>query len=122
MKTFSCPTPAEQVDQAKRLKVEADSVATKVEQPVSSTVTISDALAKFFESEEKEILQTDAVKRIWDYIKLNQLEVDTIIYFFCFGYTHSMCLFSLLLVPFSFSTLRQVFNISKQYHHIPLHL
>lgn len=76
MKTFSSPTPAEQADQAKRLKVEADSVATKVEQPVSSTVTISDALAKFFGSEEKEILQTDAVKRIWEYIKLNQLEVD----------------------------------------------
>ncbi|XP_006352354.1 uncharacterized protein [Solanum tuberosum] len=66
--------PSKQADQAKRLKVEADSVATNVEQPVSSTVTISDALAKFFGSEEKEILQTDAVKRIWEYIKLNQLE------------------------------------------------
>ncbi|MCD7466086.1 hypothetical protein HAX54_002436 [Datura stramonium] len=65
---------AEQADQAKRLKVEADSVAAKVEQPGSSTVTISDELAKFFGSEEKEILQTDALKRIWEYIKLNQLE------------------------------------------------
>lgn len=66
--------PSKQADQAKRLKVEADSVATNVEQPVSSTVMISDALAKFFGTEEKEMLQTDALKRIWEYIKLNQLE------------------------------------------------
>lgn len=51
-------------------------MATNVEQPVSSTVMISDALAKFFGTEEKEMLQTDALKRIWEYIKLNQLEVD----------------------------------------------
>ncbi|XP_059307139.1 uncharacterized protein LOC132058801 [Lycium ferocissimum] len=66
--------PSKQAEQAKRLKVEADSVAAKVEQHGSSTVTISDALAKFFGSEEKEMLQTEAVKRIWEYIKLNQLE------------------------------------------------
>ncbi|XP_055827824.1 uncharacterized protein LOC129896031 [Solanum dulcamara] len=66
--------PSKQADQAKRLKVEGDSVAAKVEEPGSSTVTISDALAKFFGSEEKEILQPDALKRIWEYIKLNQLE------------------------------------------------
>ncbi|KAK4360078.1 hypothetical protein RND71_022307 [Anisodus tanguticus] len=66
--------PSKQAEQAKRLKVESDSVAAKVEQPSSSTVTISDALAKFFGSEEKQILQTDALKRIWEYIKLNQLE------------------------------------------------
>ncbi|CAN4126963.1 unnamed protein product [Withania somnifera] len=65
---------SKQAEQAKRLKVEADSVAAKVEQPGSSTVTISDVLANFFGSEETEILQTDAVKRIWEYIKLNQLE------------------------------------------------
>lgn len=93
---FCCSTPAEaeQADQAKRLKVEADPMAAKVEahsvaakvevhstaakvkQPDSSTVAISDALAKFFGSEEKEIPQTEAFKRIWEYIKLNQLEVD----------------------------------------------
>ncbi|KAJ8526235.1 hypothetical protein K7X08_028712 [Anisodus acutangulus] len=66
--------PSKQAEQAKRLKVESDSVAAKVEQPSSSTVTISDALAKFFGSEEKQILQTDALKHIWEYIKLNQLE------------------------------------------------
>ncbi|KAJ8551757.1 hypothetical protein K7X08_021772 [Anisodus acutangulus] len=66
--------PSKQAEQAKRLKVESDSVAAKVEQPSSSTVTISDALANFFGSEEKQILQTDALKRIWEYIKLNQLE------------------------------------------------
>ncbi|XP_060184691.1 uncharacterized protein LOC132614295 [Lycium barbarum] len=75
--------PSKQAEQAKRLKVEADSVAVKVEadsvavkveQPGSSTVTITDALANFFGSEEKEMLQTEAVKRIWEYIKLNQLE------------------------------------------------
>ncbi|XP_009770617.1 uncharacterized protein [Nicotiana sylvestris] len=86
------PSKAEQADQAKRLKVEADPMAAKVEahsvaakvevhstaakvkQPDSSTVAISDALAKFFGSEEKEIPQTEAFKRIWEYIKLNQLE------------------------------------------------
>ncbi|CAN4114656.1 unnamed protein product [Withania somnifera] len=66
--------PSKQAEQAKRLKVEADSVADKVEQPGSSTVTISDALVKFFGSEEKVMLQADALKRIWEYIKLNQLE------------------------------------------------
>ncbi|XP_060185766.1 uncharacterized protein LOC132615221 [Lycium barbarum] len=68
--------PSKQAEQAKRLKVEADSVAAKFEQHGSSTVTISDALAKFYGSEEKEILQTEATKRIWEYIKLNQLEID----------------------------------------------
>ena len=38
-------------------------------------VVISDALATFFGTEEKEMLQSEALKRIWDYIKENQLEV-----------------------------------------------
>ncbi|KAF3676791.1 putative ER membrane protein complex subunit 3-like [Capsicum annuum] len=66
--------PSKQAEHAKRLKVEADTVAAKVEQPGSSTITISDELAKFFGSEEKEMLQTEVIKRIWEYIKLNQLE------------------------------------------------
>ncbi|KAK1293220.1 Uncharacterized protein QJS10_CPB17g02034 [Acorus calamus] len=37
-------------------------------------VVISDELAKFLGTGEKEMLQSEAVKRVWDYIKINQLE------------------------------------------------
>lgn len=38
-------------------------------------VVISDALANFFGTGEREMLQSEALRRIWDYIKHNQLEV-----------------------------------------------
>ncbi|PIA38308.1 hypothetical protein AQUCO_02800173v1 [Aquilegia coerulea] len=41
----------------------------------SSTFIISDALARFFGTEEREMTQSEAVRRIWEYIKANQLEV-----------------------------------------------
>lgn len=36
---------------------------------------MSDALAKFFGTGEKEMLQSEALGRVWEYIKTNQLEV-----------------------------------------------
>ena len=38
-------------------------------------VMISDELAKFFGSGEREMLQSDALKRLWEYIDTNQLKV-----------------------------------------------
>ncbi|KAL5700157.1 hypothetical protein ACHQM5_025640 [Ranunculus cassubicifolius] len=70
---------------AKRLKIETES-ATEDTQAVSEitteatsesdspTVAISDALANLFATEEKEMTQSEAVRRLWDYIKINQLE------------------------------------------------
>lgn len=43
------------------------------EQPV----VISDTLANFFGTDNKEMLQSEALTRIWDYIKDNQLEDPT---------------------------------------------
>ncbi|XP_020083314.1 upstream activation factor subunit spp27-like [Ananas comosus] len=37
-------------------------------------VAISDALAKFFGTGERAMLQSDALRRVWDYIKSNRLE------------------------------------------------
>lgn len=71
-----CPFFAEQSIEAKRLKVETDSTsATSVVVP--SPMIISDALAKFFGTSEKEMLQTEATNRVWEYIKVNNLEVGT---------------------------------------------
>lgn len=36
---------------------------------------ISEALAKFLNTEGREMLQTEATKRVWEYIKDNHLEV-----------------------------------------------
>ncbi|XP_078433024.1 uncharacterized protein LOC144704461 [Wolffia australiana] len=37
-------------------------------------VMISDELARFFDSAEREMLQSDALKRIWDYVDTNHLK------------------------------------------------
>lgn len=36
---------------------------------------LSDELAKFFGTGEKEMLQSEALGRVWEYVKANQLEV-----------------------------------------------
>lgn len=38
---------------------------------------VSDELAKFFGSGEREMLQSEALKRVWDYIDTYQLKVTT---------------------------------------------
>ncbi|GER44899.1 SWIB complex BAF60b domain-containing protein [Striga asiatica] len=62
-----------QLDQSKKLKVEDD---PEKQDPNSGDipVTVSDALAKFFGPGEREMLQSDALGRVWEYIKVNQLE------------------------------------------------
>lgn len=65
--------PPKESSQAKRLKVEVESVSGSGESG-PPTVRISDALAKFLGTEEREMLQLDAMRRVWDYIKANQLE------------------------------------------------
>jgi upstream activation factor subunit UAF30 len=37
---------------------------------------VSDALASFFGTGEREIPHSEAVKRVWDHIKSNNLEVS----------------------------------------------
>ncbi|GFP96462.1 upstream activation factor subunit uaf30 [Phtheirospermum japonicum] len=65
--------PTRQSDQAKKVKVEDDSGK---QNPDSNfvPVVISDALAKFFGTGEREMLQSEALGRVWEYIKVNQLE------------------------------------------------
>ncbi|XP_027916669.1 uncharacterized protein LOC114175994 isoform X1 [Vigna unguiculata] len=59
--------------QAKRVKVD---VETKIEcaEPASSTVVISEALAKFLGTEGKEMQQSEAIRLVWEYIKHHHLE------------------------------------------------
>ncbi|OAY66815.1 Upstream activation factor subunit spp27 [Ananas comosus] len=68
----------EPVPHSKKLKSTAAEIVSSVE-PRSDgyTVIISDALAKFFGTRERQMLQSEASRRIWDYIKRNQLEDPT---------------------------------------------
>ncbi|KAK7387700.1 hypothetical protein VNO78_22490 [Psophocarpus tetragonolobus] len=59
--------------QAKRVRVEAE-IKTKSAEPASSTVVISEALAKFLGTERREMQQSEAIKLVWEYIKLHHLE------------------------------------------------
>lgn len=51
-----------------------------------SPVIISEALAKFLGTGGREMLQAEATKRVWEYIKVNHLEVGcwctSLFYFF----------------------------------------
>lgn len=67
---------AEQSVQAKKLKVEDESAKQSPPDPSLLPVIISDALAKFFGTGEREMLQSEALGRVWEYIKVNQLEVS----------------------------------------------
>ncbi|CAH2078264.1 unnamed protein product [Thlaspi arvense] len=71
--------PSKDSGQAKRAKAE---VETKTEaetesttEPVSSTVALSEPLAKFFGTGETEMTDEEIIRRVWEYIKLNNLEV-----------------------------------------------
>lgn len=65
--------PTKESGQAKRLKVSAESPNVS-SQPGPSPVIISEALAKFLGTGEREMLQSEAHRRVWEYIKMNQLE------------------------------------------------
>ncbi|ESW18542.1 hypothetical protein PHAVU_006G049900 [Phaseolus vulgaris] len=56
----------------KKQKVDVDS-GKRIAEPTPSVV-ISDALANFFGVTEREMLQSEVLRRIWEYIKVNQLE------------------------------------------------
>lgn len=47
----------------------------RITEPTPSVI-ISDALANFFGITEREMLQSEVLRRIWEYIKVNRLEVN----------------------------------------------
>ena len=60
----------------KKPKVAADSgTKSSVSGP---SVVISEALANFFGVGVREMLQTEVLQRIWEYIKVNRLEVGSV--------------------------------------------
>ncbi|BAT88573.1 hypothetical protein LR48_Vigan09g063000 [Vigna angularis] len=56
----------------KKQKVDVDS-GKRITEPTPSVI-ISDALANFFGITEREMLQSEVLRRIWEYIKVNRLE------------------------------------------------
>ncbi|KAK2631124.1 hypothetical protein EUGRSUZ_L03369, partial [Eucalyptus grandis] len=64
--------PTKESGQAKRLKVSAES--PNISSQTGASVIISEALAKFLGTGEREMLQTEAHRRVWEYIKIHQLE------------------------------------------------
>lgn len=91
---------AEQPEQAKRLKVETNLEPDNTES-ASPSVMISDALANFFGSEEREMLQSEALRRVLEYIKVNHQEVCGGFYQFQISvsrlYTFTMCLLTIFM-------------------------
>ncbi|CAN8325588.1 unnamed protein product [Cochlearia groenlandica] len=77
--------PSKESGQAKRAKAEVETktetearTETKTEsettKPVTSTVALSEPLAKFFGTGETEMTDEEIIRRVWEYIKLNNLE------------------------------------------------
>ncbi|XP_073157666.1 uncharacterized protein [Henckelia pumila] len=66
--------PLDPSSQAKKSKVEDEQAKQQTTDSGASPGKISDALAKFFGTEDCEMLQSEALGRVWDYIKVNQLE------------------------------------------------
>uniref|UniRef100_A0A2P2LB24 Uncharacterized protein LOC105108396 isoform X2 n=1 Tax=Rhizophora mucronata TaxID=61149 RepID=A0A2P2LB24_RHIMU len=64
---------AEESSQAKRAKVDVESKNESTE-PGQSVVVISEALAKFLGTVDREMTQMDVSRRIREYIKVNHLE------------------------------------------------
>lgn len=60
--------------QAKRVKVDIESTNETTE-PCASVVVISEALAEFLGTGRRELSQLEASRLVWEYIKVNQLEV-----------------------------------------------
>lgn len=67
--------PSKESSQAKRAKVEVESITeTDSIEHGASPVMISETLAKFLGTEGREMLATEAENRVWEYIKVNNLE------------------------------------------------
>ena len=62
--------------EAKKLKLEGGEPIPSVETDFNQLpLMVSDALATFFGTGERETVHSEAVKRVWDHIKSNNLEV-----------------------------------------------
>lgn len=72
-------------ESSKRFKPDAESTTESMESG-PSPVIISEALAKFLGNGGREMLQAEATNRVWEYIKVNHLEVGcwctSLFYFF----------------------------------------
>ncbi|GAV65214.1 SWIB domain-containing protein/DEK_C domain-containing protein [Cephalotus follicularis] len=71
--------PSKVASQSKRLKVDVESTTESIvsspgPSPGSTPIIISEALAKFLGTGEREMLQTEAERCVWEYIKVNHLE------------------------------------------------
>lgn len=70
---------AEASTQSKRAKVAAAAAeaepAPENNDDSSSSVVISEALAKFFGTGGREMVKAEAIRRVWEYVKVNHLEV-----------------------------------------------
>lgn len=63
--------------ESKKLKSDGGEPISPVEADVNHPpFVISDALAAFFGTGEREMAHSEAVKRVWDHIKSNNLEVS----------------------------------------------
>lgn len=95
--SYLYPLFTEQPGEVKRLKVETEAAPASSE-VLPSLITISDALAKFLDTSEKNMLQSEALKGVWEYIKANNLEV------FCLP-LHSTTSLAFFFILFGLETL-----------------
>jgi upstream activation factor subunit UAF30 len=65
---------------AKKLKpAEAEPIPPIETDPNQLPIAMSDALVSFLGTEEREMPQSEADKRVWDHIKSNNLEVSELL-------------------------------------------
>lgn len=83
---------AEDSGQAKRAKAEVETkTETEITEPVNSAVALSEPLAKFFGTGETEMTDEEIIRRVWEYIKLNNLEVG--LFMLLWVLKHPSCFF-----------------------------
>lgn len=69
--------PTNRVSKKLKACVEPESKCDSKCTDVVPIVIISEELASFFGTDEREMSQAEALRQIWEYIKVNQLEVGT---------------------------------------------
>lgn len=62
---------------AKRLKITSVESSAECTGPRASPVIISSALANFLGTGEREMQQSEVMSRVWEYIRINQMEVSS---------------------------------------------
>ncbi|KAK8501980.1 hypothetical protein V6N12_019714 [Hibiscus sabdariffa] len=65
--------PSKESSETKRVQEDTES-KTESDEPSASPVIISEALAKFLDAGQREMLATEAERHVWEYIKVNHLE------------------------------------------------